>query len=128
MGTDGGDLVQALAISLVDGTCNPKSGQWCIVASTLETSQEMGTSVAADPGDHVTMHYKYNDSTEKYDQTVSLNGAVVSKLSTTSGHAQGWGTAVECQSAACGYVPGHSELTCKVSAEKLSCTNKMQDT
>ena len=32
----------------------------------------------------LTIADKYNDSTRKYDQTVSLNGQVVSKLSTGS--------------------------------------------
>ena len=56
MGTDDGDLIQALAISLADNSCGAAEGQWCVVASTLETSQEMGDYVAADAGDHVTMH------------------------------------------------------------------------
>ncbi|KAK5797978.1 hypothetical protein VI817_004269 [Penicillium citrinum] len=47
------------------------------------------------------MHYKYNDDTGKYDQTVFINGESVSTLSTNSGQAQGWGTAVECQDDAC---------------------------
>lgn len=67
----------------------------------------MGKLVPADPGSRVTFHYKYNDGTAKYDQTVALNGVVVSSLSTSSGKAQGWGTAVECQGAACGTVPAH---------------------
>ncbi|KAF4555678.1 Hypothetical protein D9617_2g056410 [Elsinoe fawcettii] len=109
MGTSGGDLIQALAISLSGGTagCKPAAGQWCIVASTLEESQEMGTAVPASAGSRMTMHYKYNDSTQQYDQTVSLDGKVVSKISTTSGKAQGWGTAVECQQSACGTAPAH---------------------
>lgn len=59
MATSGGDLVQALAIShVVDGAteCPGLEGKWCVVASTLETSQEMGEYVAADPGAHVTFH------------------------------------------------------------------------
>lgn len=38
MGTSGGDLIQALAISVADGSagCPKESGKWCIVASTLE--------------------------------------------------------------------------------------------
>ena len=45
-------------------------------------TQEMGDAVTAEPGSYVTMHYKYNDDTSKYDQTVSLNGTVVSRIST----------------------------------------------
>ncbi|KAK7700115.1 hypothetical protein SLS64_011133 [Diaporthe eres] len=61
----------------------------------------------AKPGDRVTYDYKYNDATSQFDQTVSVNGAVVSTLSTTSGHGAGWGTAMECQQAKCGTVPEH---------------------
>jgi hypothetical protein len=133
MGTSGGDLIQGLAISVSDGTvgCEKSSGKWCIVASTLEDTQQMGKFVTASPGSSVTFHCasncffpvrqssmvdilltksyidKYNDGTAKYDQTVSLDGTVVSTISTDSGKAQGWGTAVECQQAACGLVPAH---------------------
>ncbi|GKZ17435.1 hypothetical protein AbraIFM66951_004737 [Aspergillus brasiliensis] len=103
MGTSGGDLIQALAVSFSDpnSNCGGSSGQWCTWASTLEGTQLGGKEVPASAGDKVTMHYKYNDSTGKYDQTVSINGEVVSTLSTSSGQAQGWGTAVECQDDAC---------------------------
>ncbi|KAF5857155.1 hypothetical protein ETB97_006204 [Aspergillus alliaceus] len=79
MGTSGGELIQALAVSFSDpaANCGARSGQWCTWASTLQD--------------------KYNDSTGKYDQTVAINGKVVSSLSTSSGQAQGWGTAVEAQ-------------------------------
>lgn len=56
MGTNGGDLVQALAISLAENSCGAAEGQWCVVASTLEGSQQMGKYVVADAGVHVTMH------------------------------------------------------------------------
>lgn len=53
----------------------------------------------------------YNDATSQYDQTVYINGDAVSTLSTTSGEAQGWGTAVECQAQACdGTALAHSKL------------------
>jgi hypothetical protein len=116
MGTSGGDLIQGLAISVSDGSagCEKSSGKWCIVASTLENSQQMGKYVTAEPGSSVTFHYKYNDATAKYDQTVSVDGTVVSSLSTDSGKAQGWGTAVECQQAACGTVPAHKYIDTKL--------------
>ncbi|PWY69060.1 hypothetical protein BO70DRAFT_400120 [Aspergillus heteromorphus CBS 117.55] len=103
MGTSGGDLIQALAVSFSDpnANCGASAGQWCTWASTLEGTQLGGKEVPASAGDRITMHYKYNDSTSKYDQTVSINGEVVSTLSTSSGQAQGWGTAVECQDDAC---------------------------
>ena len=62
--------------------------------------QQMGDAVSAGPGAQMTMHCKscicncsveayltnmlldkYNDATKKYDQTVSLDGKVVSRLS-----------------------------------------------
>ncbi|RMZ31712.1 hypothetical protein D0859_04161 [Hortaea werneckii] len=94
MGTSDGDLIQGLAISNTQGTsgCSAAGGG------------KMGQAVAAEPGSSVTFHYKYNDQTSQYDQTVSLNGEVVSRLSTSSGKAQGWGTAIECQQSACGSV------------------------
>lgn len=58
----------------------------------------------------------FNDDTSKYDQTVFLNGKQVSTLSTSSGQAQGWGTAVECQAQACtGTALAHS--TCDILAD-----------
>ncbi|KAF9890098.1 hypothetical protein FE257_006259 [Aspergillus nanangensis] len=103
MGTSGGDLIQALAVSFSDpaANCGATAGQWCTWASTLQGTQLGGTQVPASSGDEITMHYKYNDETSEYDQTVSINGEVVSSLSTNSGQAQGWGTAVECQVDAC---------------------------
>ncbi|GAB1208058.1 hypothetical protein APSETT445_006797 [Aspergillus pseudonomiae] len=99
MGTSGGDLIQALAVSFSDpaANCGASSGQWCTWASTLQGTQLGGKQVPASAGDKLVMHYKYNDSTGKYDQTVSINGEVISSLSTSSGQAQGWGTAVEAQ-------------------------------
>ncbi|KAH8430686.1 uncharacterized protein LDX57_008348 [Aspergillus melleus] len=99
MGTSGGDLIQALAVSFSDpnANCGAKEGQWCTWASTLQGEQLGGKQVPASAGDEVKMHYKFNDETSKYDQTVSINGEVVSTLSTSSGQAQGWGTAVEAQ-------------------------------
>ncbi|KAL4937358.1 hypothetical protein BDV06DRAFT_232650 [Aspergillus oleicola] len=103
MGTSGGDLIQALAVSFADpnANCGASEGQWCTWASTLQGTQLGGKEIPADAGDGLTIHYKYNDDTGKYDQTVSINGEVVSSLSTSSGQAQGWGTAVECQDDAC---------------------------
>ncbi|KAL9111032.1 MAG: hypothetical protein Q9227_004465 [Pyrenula ochraceoflavens] len=58
---------------------------------------------------------KYNTSTGKVDQTVSVNGNVVSTLSTSSGQGGlGWGTAMECQQANCGTVPTHHWLNTKL--------------
>ncbi|KAH8156233.1 hypothetical protein CIB48_g12013 [Xylaria polymorpha] len=119
MGMDDGDLVQGLAISTVGigSPCNLVSSEvkWCVTASTLENNQEDGAVYKANPGDKVTYHYKYNPSTGKTDQTVSVNGNVVSTLSTSSGRGGlGWGTAMECQQANCGTVPTHHYLDTKI--------------
>ncbi|KAI1289045.1 hypothetical protein F5Y03DRAFT_378562 [Xylaria venustula] len=125
MGTSGGDLIQALAVSFEDpnANCGASAGQWCTWASTLEGEQLGGTEVPASAGDELTMHYVYNDSTGKYDQTVSINGAVVSSLSTSSGEAQGWGTAVECQEDACdGTVAAHQYINTVITLDSADST------
>ncbi|KAJ5261402.1 hypothetical protein N7478_011997 [Penicillium angulare] len=117
MGTSGGDLVQALAVSFSDpnANCGATAGQWCTWASTLTDEQLGGIQVPASAGDQLTMHYKYNDSTGKYDQTVAINDSIISSLSTKVGEAQGWGTAVECQDSACkSSVPAHKYLSTKI--------------
>ncbi|POS71599.1 hypothetical protein DHEL01_v210005 [Diaporthe helianthi] len=104
MGTSGDDLIQALAVSFSDpkANCGATAGQWCVWASTLQDGTQLyGKQAQANAGDKILMSYTYNDGTGKYDQTVSVNGKQVSTLSTSSGHAQGWGTAVECQAQAC---------------------------
>lgn len=53
---------------------------------------------------------QYVASTGNYTQTVSLNGAVVSTLSTSDGEAEGWGSAVECAADNCGTVPAHRKF------------------
>ncbi|KAI3401817.1 hypothetical protein diail_8195 [Diaporthe ilicicola] len=104
MGTSGGDLIQALAVSFTDpnANCGASTGQWCVWASTLQDGTQLGgKQVPANAGDEITMDYAYNDGTGEYDQTVFINGEQVSSLSTSSGQAQGWGTAVECQAQGC---------------------------
>ncbi|KAI1084175.1 hypothetical protein F5B20DRAFT_523938 [Whalleya microplaca] len=117
MGTSGGDLIQALAVSFEDpaANCGASAGQWCTWASTLQGVQLGGDQVPASPGDELEMHYVYNDSTGEYDQSVAINGEVVSTLSTSSGNAEGWGTAVECQVDACtGTVAAHQYVSTTV--------------
>jgi hypothetical protein len=76
------------------------------------------------------MSYVYNSANSSYDQTVSLNGTVVSFLSTASGHAQGWGTAIECQEEACGTVPAHEyvDTTIKMSVADASYSSTVGTT
>ncbi|CAG9998289.1 unnamed protein product [Clonostachys byssicola] len=114
-----GHLIQGLAISTVGfgSPCNlaANENKWCVVASTYDGGQTHGTTpYRANPGDRVTYDYKYNDATSKFDQTVSVNGNVVSTLSTASGHGAGWGTAMECQQVNCGTVPLHHYVDTKI--------------
>ncbi|KAL4732006.1 hypothetical protein ACLX1H_001009 [Fusarium chlamydosporum] len=114
MGTSSGSLIQALAVSFADPNleCGGQPGQWCTWASTLQEGTQLGDKkVPAGPGAKLTIHYVYNDATQQYDQSVAIDGTIVSTLSTASGHAEGWGTAVECQDAACvGTVDAHDYL------------------
>ena len=50
---------------------------------------------------------KFDDASGNYTQTVSINGEAVATLSTNSGHAEGWGSAVECAEENCGTVGAH---------------------
>ncbi|RMZ10645.1 hypothetical protein D0860_03724 [Hortaea werneckii] len=107
MGTSTGDLIQSIAE-------NWNKDSWSVFAYTLlSTSETTQMPVQDDPtdadeGDRVTMLYEYQDDSANYTQTVSLNGHVVSTLSTSDGYAQGWGSAVECAETNCGTVPAHS--------------------
>lgn len=119
MGTSGGDLIQALAVSFEDpnANCGASEGQWCTWASTLQGMNEDlfsrqlfqarlisigtqlgGDQVPANAGDELTMSCKclpldgdciltvldvYNEGTDEYDQSVAINGEVVSNLSTS---------------------------------------------
>ncbi|KAJ9148651.1 hypothetical protein NKR23_g5011 [Pleurostoma richardsiae] len=113
MGTSNGDLIQSIAD-------NWDSSSWSIFAYTLlktgDNSQMpvQGKSSTAVAGDKVTMHYKFDDSTGNYTQTVQVNGKTVSTLSTSDGQAQGWGSAVECAETNCGTVYAHSWTDTKI--------------
>ncbi|KAH6652327.1 hypothetical protein BKA67DRAFT_352741 [Truncatella angustata] len=106
MGTSNGDLIQSIADSW-------ESDDWSIYAYTLLSTSAttqmpvQGDSATAEAADQITMHYKFDDSTGNYTQTVSINGNAVSTLSTSDGHAQGWGSAVECAESNCGTVGAH---------------------
>lgn len=118
MGTDKGDLIQGInnnypADTLRDA-CSNLGKNWCVAAYALvktgDNSQasNSGPKSTSAPGSQVTMHYKYNDATQMYDQDVSVNGKVVSTVSSSKGHhAMGWGTALECTTKPCGTVPAH---------------------
>ena len=108
MGTSNGDLIQSIAD-------NWNSDDWSVYAYTLlSTSDTTQMPVQDDPttayaDDHVNFVYEYDDSTKNYTQTVSVNGKQVSTLSTSDGHAQGFGSAIECARENCGTMPAHSK-------------------
>ncbi|CAI0650076.1 unnamed protein product [Colletotrichum noveboracense] len=117
MGTSNGDLIQSIAE-------NWNSNKWSAYAYTLMSTgansqmpvQTEGTDAAE--GDKITMHYKYDDASGNYTQTVSLNDKVISTLSTKDGHAQGWGSAVECAEEDCGTIGAHSWINTKIILDK----------
>ncbi|KAL1864019.1 hypothetical protein Daus18300_007984 [Diaporthe australafricana] len=113
MGTSNGDLVQSIAE-------NWSSDDWSVYAYTLMSTidstqmpvQDEGSTAEADA--HVTFHYKYDDNSGNYTQTVLVNGDVVSTLSTSDGKAEGWGSAVECAAEDCGTVAAHTWINCSI--------------
>ncbi|OJJ03874.1 hypothetical protein ASPVEDRAFT_54181 [Aspergillus versicolor CBS 583.65] len=113
MGTSNGDLIQSIAD-------NWQSDDWSIYAYTLLSTGAnsqmpvQGESSTAVAGDKVTMHYKFDDLTGNYTQTVSVNGETVSTLSTSDGQAQGWGSSVECAAEDCGTMPAHTWTDTKI--------------
>ncbi|ETS81473.1 hypothetical protein PFICI_06475 [Pestalotiopsis fici W106-1] len=114
MGTSNGDLIQSIAD-------NWQSSTWDIYAYTLLSTSPTSQmpvygdgSADATANDQITMHYKYDDSTANYTQTVTKNGAVVSTLSTSDGHALGWGSAIECAENNCGTMPAHTWINTQI--------------
>ncbi|EMR67295.1 hypothetical protein UCREL1_5709 [Eutypa lata UCREL1] len=113
MGTSNGDLIQSIAD-------NWESSEWSIFAYTLvktgDNSQMPVQSDAtpASASDEITMHYIFDDASGNYTQLVSINGEQVATLSTSSGQAQGWGSAVECAEENCGTVAAHSWINTRI--------------
>ncbi|KAF5642024.1 hypothetical protein F52700_3204 [Fusarium sp. NRRL 52700] len=115
MGTDKGDLIQSIAD-------NWQSEEWSIFAYTLTKTGDNSQlpvqdehQTPAKKGDRVTMHYKYDESTQEYIQYVSINGKQVSTLSTSKGHeAMGFGSSVECGASDCGTIGAHQWVDTKI--------------
>lgn len=61
---------------------------------------------------------KYDDASGNYTQTVLLNSKVVSTLSTSDAHAQGFGSAVECAEDNCGTMPAHCKSATSDAVER----------
>ncbi|KNG51762.1 hypothetical protein DDE82_008453 [Stemphylium lycopersici] len=116
MGTSNGDLIQSIAD-------NWQSDKWNIYAYTLlSTSATTQMPVQsegenAQEGDQITMHYKFDDASGNYTQIVSINGRQVSTLSTDDGHAQGWGSSVECAEENCGTVGAHKWINTTITLD-----------
>ncbi|GME23171.1 uncharacterized protein LTHEOB_7524 [Neofusicoccum parvum] len=111
MGTDNGQLVQSIVSSSTETAtqCGGTSGEWCVFASTYTgETQISGDAKPLTASQGVKINYKYDAASGNYTQTVSIEGTVVSTLSTSSGKAQGWGTAVECQDDCSGIVNAHT--------------------
>ncbi|OHF04234.1 hypothetical protein CORC01_00573 [Colletotrichum orchidophilum] len=122
MGTSNGDLIQSISDS--SNYDNTGTDKWSIYAYTLLSTgpnsqmpvQTDGTD--ASEGDKITMHYKFDDASQNYTQTVSINNKVVATLSTKDGKAQGWGSAVECAANDCGTMGAHSWINTKIILDK----------
>ncbi|KAG9945537.1 hypothetical protein KCU85_g7166, partial [Aureobasidium melanogenum] len=96
MGTDEGQLIQAVVLASSDAQgaeCGGKphvNGEWCAFAN------------------------KYDEASGNTTQTVSVEGKIVSTLSTKSGKAIGFGTAEEAQNDFKGVVYEHSYINTTV--------------
>ncbi|KAJ9621851.1 hypothetical protein H2203_006731 [Taxawa tesnikishii (nom. ined.)] len=115
MGTDAGDLIQTIVLSSTDAeavNCGGKprvAGEWCVFASALQDGTQVdGVTYPVTATQGATINYKYDATTGNTTQTVSVGGKAVSELSTKSGRAIGWGTAVECQDQCSGIVNAHT--------------------
>ncbi|RDI86812.1 hypothetical protein Vi05172_g3231 [Venturia inaequalis] len=109
--TSNGDLIQPIIVSSNEPqyTRNSAANQWCVFASTLhERRQINGAQAPLDGKDALRMKIKYNVETKMYDQTLWINGKVVSTLSTASGKANGFYMQTECQGSHKGVVSAHS--------------------
>ncbi|CAN8099929.1 unnamed protein product [Discula destructiva] len=116
MGTTNGDLIQSIA-ACYECTDTTWQAFTYTLMKTSPTTQEPIQDVVhpASSTDHLTMLYKYDPSTKNYTQTLSLNGAVVSELSTGDGLATGWGSAVECAgNKNCGTVNAHQWIDAQI--------------
>ncbi|KAK0485912.1 hypothetical protein IW261DRAFT_760505 [Armillaria novae-zelandiae] len=84
--------------------CGASQDQWCAMASYYGvvdgvTTQLNGDMVPIDADASITIHYKLADDDVTWEQTVTLNGEVISTLTSSDGplYNGGWGTGTECQ-------------------------------
>ncbi|THZ06380.1 hypothetical protein D6C93_01512 [Aureobasidium pullulans] len=121
MGTDQNQLIQAIVLGSSDAQgeqCGDKphvSGEWCAFASALQDDVQLqGDTFPVKSNQGVKIHYKYDETSGNTTQTVSVEGKVVSTLSTKSGKAIGFGTAEEAQNEFKGVVYEHSYVNTTV--------------
>ncbi|KAG7445077.1 uncharacterized protein BT62DRAFT_981400 [Guyanagaster necrorhizus] len=100
-------LIQAGVDQLADNNayCGASSDQWCAMASYFgvvdgATTQLNGDMVPVDGDQAIGIHYKLADDNLTWNQTVTLNGTVISTLQSYDGPLLngGFGTGTECQS------------------------------
>ncbi|KAK0202499.1 hypothetical protein DFS33DRAFT_1488649 [Desarmillaria ectypa] len=100
-------LIQAGVDQLANNNayCGASSTQWCATASYFgvvnsATTQLNGDLVPLDGDQSITIHYKLADDNLTWDQTVTLDGKVISTLQSHDGPLLngGFGTGTECQS------------------------------
>ncbi|KAK0454872.1 hypothetical protein EV421DRAFT_2029831 [Armillaria borealis] len=84
--------------------CGASQDQWCAMASYYGvvdgvTTQLNGDMVPIDANASITIHYKLADDDVTWEQNVTLNGEVISTLTSSDGplYNGGWGTGTECQ-------------------------------
>ncbi|KAG7094100.1 hypothetical protein E1B28_007717 [Marasmius oreades] len=96
-------LIQSGADQLRDqkAYCGANATSWCVSASYFGVGgQKSGPLVPVDGNTPIDIHYKLASDQRTWDQTVTVNGKVISTLQSFDGPLiqGGWGTGTECQS------------------------------
>ncbi|KIY67952.1 hypothetical protein CYLTODRAFT_396191 [Cylindrobasidium torrendii FP15055 ss-10] len=104
-------LIQSGADSIGDMSayCGASAGQWCVSASYFgvvdgQTTQLSGPLVPVNGNTPINIHYKLASDQKTWDQTVTVNGQVISTLKSYDGPLinGGWGTGTELQASSKG--------------------------
>ncbi|KIY73100.1 hypothetical protein CYLTODRAFT_343035 [Cylindrobasidium torrendii FP15055 ss-10] len=129
-------LIQSGADQLADQNayCGATDDQWCVMASYFgvvdgTTTQLNGAATPVDANTPFTIHYKLQDDQITWDQTVTLNGEVISTLQSSDGPliSGGWGTGTECQSDCTGTTSAqtYSNITIVLQDADMSFSNTL---
>ncbi|KAF9269197.1 hypothetical protein L218DRAFT_1072827 [Marasmius fiardii PR-910] len=99
-GTSG--LIQSGADQLQNqkACCGADANSWCVSASYFGVGgQKSGPLVPVNGNTPIDIHYKLASDRRTWDQTVTVNGKVISTLKSSDGplYQGGWGTGTECQ-------------------------------